>query len=233
MSNRIFIRNAPFLFYRLVRGSSSVSKGTRVIRNGGNTLSDITLTEASAMTQTPHMPLILGYAGTLPFLVGALATTMFPDLDSPARITQIYGSTILSFLGGVHWGIALRVPFAQSATSLIVSPARDFLISVVPSLIGTAAAIAPPHPGLGVLASSFAAFFVYDRIHLAPPAPIPAWYMRIRAPLTVAAAGGCAVAWLAVRRNVLTKDFQEILEPMSETLMSNDSDELPENSKKN
>lgn len=225
MFARIFTRNASYVMHRSVRNLTSMSNGARAT----NAPSSVTSSEASAMTQTPRMPQLLGYAGTLPFLVGALATTMFPDADNPARATQIYGSAILSFLGGVHWGIALRGPLSQSASaSLFNLPARDFFVSVVPSLVGSTAAIAPPHPGLAMLASSFAAFFVYDRIRLAPPAPIPAWYIRIRAPLSIAAAGGCAVAWLAVRRNLLIReDIQEILEPVSEALASPDSDTEP------
>lgn len=76
-------------------------------------------------------------------------------------------------------------------------------MSVVPSLVGWSAALATPDPGLLVLSGSFVILYAYDRFRLAASrvSPhIPPWYLPMRLPLTVAAAGGCAVAWYAVHQ---------------------------------
>ena len=75
---------------------------------------------------------ILGYLGTIPFL--SLAVTLLL-VDTQSRILvasalHLYGSIILSFLGGLQWG---RIACKQ------VNETSDkwFLIySVIPSLIG-------------------------------------------------------------------------------------------------
>lgn len=186
MSFRIVSQSRSIVTHRLFRRSSVSSSSSKATQS-----SDEITTHS---TQTPTIPQALGFGGALPFLAGAFVTSVLPDISLAVRVTQLYGASILSFLGGVHWGLALRNPTTTVA-------ARDFTVSVVPSLVAWGAAVAPPHQGLAVLSSSFVALFVYDRFRLALLAqPIPKWYFPMRLPLTVAAAGGCGVAWLAVRR---------------------------------
>lgn len=148
-------------------------------------------------TTTPDAPQFLGLAGVIPFATGALATAIAPETYIPmfATATQLYGASILSFLGGVHWGLALRHNPAVMT--------KDFVVSVIPSLVGWSAALANPNPGLAILSSSFVMLYGYDRFRLAASrvSPmIPSWYLPMRLPLTVAAAGGCAVSWYTVYR---------------------------------
>lgn len=105
-----------------------------------------------------------------------------------AHATQLYGASILSFLGGVHWGLALRAPST-----------RDFIYSVTPSLIAWGAALAPPPQGLAVLSGGFVAAWMWDEVRFRGGSKVPSWYRRLRRPLTIAAASGCALAWRAVR----------------------------------
>ena len=154
-------------------------------------------TASSQAIRTPDVPQFLGLGGVIPFACGALFTTVSPDayVTVFANATQLYAASILSFLGGVHWGLALR------HASIISS--RDFIVSVVPSLVGWGAALSSPHPGLLILSSSFAALYGYDRLRLAAARispSIPPWYLPMRLPLTVAAAGGCAITWITVYR---------------------------------
>lgn len=138
------------------------------------------------------MPQALGFGGVLPFAAGALVTTVAPGFTLGVQATQLYAASILSFLGGVHWGLALRNPAS-----------RDFVVSVVPSLVAWTAAVAAPHNGFPVLSASFAALYVYDMIRLRAPTKaglIPHWYLPLRAPLTLAAAGCCLVAALSTHR---------------------------------
>ncbi len=52
----------------------------------------------------------LGHAGLLPFLVALLGVGLAPSLevrDLAQRLAIGYGAAILSFVGAVHWGLAL------------------------------------------------------------------------------------------------------------------------------
>lgn len=137
-------------------------------------------------TQATAFAEYLGYAGALPFLVGGVATAI---LHQPilAQSVQLYGATIISFLGGVHWGVALRNPTRV-----------DFLYAVTPSLFGCSAALLHPPEGLPILAGGFAAAWMYDEVRFSKDGYW--WYRRLRRPLSVTAIVGCVLAWRGVRR---------------------------------
>ncbi|MCP1170093.1 DUF3429 domain-containing protein [Limimaricola litoreus] len=81
----------------------------------------------------PRAPLLLGLAGVLPFVWGAL-TTWFPGLAPdwlPQRLVGpyvqvFYGSVILSFMSGVLWGFATK---AEGRVAAI-----GYAVSVIPAL---------------------------------------------------------------------------------------------------
>ena len=84
----------------------------------------------------PRAPLLLGLAGLLPFLWGAL-TVLLPDLGlwtaqtlSPRfagpYVMLFYGAVILSFMSGVLWGFATRLKGGVAATG--------YALSVLPAL---------------------------------------------------------------------------------------------------
>ena len=82
------------------------------------------------MTRPPLAPLLLGLAGLLPFLAGALITLgLFPEntvLSQDGRLVLTrYGTIILCFMSGVLWGFATRAtgPQATVAYALSVIPA--------------------------------------------------------------------------------------------------------------
>ena len=140
------------------------------------------------LTQLPPVALRLGYAGLLPQLV-AVAALASGDLDW--RFTALaaafaYAALILSFLGGIWWGIAASVAGR--------APAWLWIVAVVPSLVAFASAIpwvigAPwPGPSLLVLGSALIAALAVDlrlvRLGLAPAA-----WMALRAPLSLGLGG--------------------------------------------
>src|SRR5208282_5305713 len=103
------------------------------------------------------MPLparVLGVAGLIPFALGALAVNFAPEIKAEAAATLLlYGSVILSFLGGIRWGFAvLEEEKAGWAYGL----------SVVPSLAAWFAAIVGGPGGLLVLAAAFAVWFFIE-----------------------------------------------------------------------
>jgi len=131
-------------------------------------------------TSFPQAAGVLGFAGALPFV--ALAGLSFYDNVNVSlqsiEILRLYGALILSFLGGIHWGLALGAAVPSLAASW-----RRYAVSVVPALWGWAAMLAPTYRGLIVLAVGFVLLLAYD-IFAARGSEAPAWYPRLRLPLT-------------------------------------------------
>ena len=146
---------------------------------------------APSPARIPIAALWLGPLGLIPFVAGALAPWLLPAERLPDAGLALagYGAVILSFLGGVHWGLA-----APAGRPLQIG------LSVLPSLIGWLALLVAnlyaPAPALWLLAAAFAALLPGDLLAagrgLAPP-----WYPRLRLPLTLVAVACLAVGALA------------------------------------
>jgi hypothetical protein len=133
------------------------------------------------MRTLPPLAILLGVAGLLPFVAGSLGAVS-PDSEL-ARLSLLavsgYGAVILSFLGGVHWGLALSAGTSQTQR---VQRAR-FGLGVVPALIGWAGLLVTfiglPKTGLLVLVAGFIALTIGEaratRVGL-----LPAGYMGLR-----------------------------------------------------
>ncbi|MGA0532237.1 DUF3429 domain-containing protein [Hansschlegelia sp. KR7-227] len=125
--------------------------------------------------EAPTVPLALGLGGLAPFIGLALAIALgYRDLlgVDAAFALVAYGATILSFLGGVHWGLALRHPSAEMRVALYVA-------AVVPPLWAWVGLLAGGAPGLGLLAAGLAAHGVVDATR-ANRFAAPRWYPRLR-----------------------------------------------------
>lgn len=98
----------------------------------------------------------LGLAGLSPFvLTAAVQWLPQPGWRMLAAMALLgYGAIIVSFLGGIHWGLAMR-----SATT---PPAR-LIWGVMPSLLGWLAVLLDRPWGLWVLALSLLACWWVDR----------------------------------------------------------------------
>jgi hypothetical protein len=126
----------------------------------------------------------LGAAGLLPFAATAALAWVGPDEWRGIALFALatYGMVILSFLGGVHWGLALNAPAAEAPHA-----APRYGLGVVPSLIAWAALLLPPVPGLVMLALAILATAGVEslaaRRGLVPPA-----YLRLRWALSLGAA---------------------------------------------
>ncbi|MEM8547062.1 MAG: DUF3429 domain-containing protein [Pseudomonadota bacterium] len=86
-----------------------------------------------------------------------------------------YAATILSFLGALHWGMAIGRPSAAGN-------ARLYAASVIPSLIAWVALALPPAGGAALLATGFAGWNQWERS--ACWNDYPAWFQRLRTLLT-------------------------------------------------
>lgn len=125
----------------------------------------------------------LGGLGALPFVCLSIAT-----LTASARFTPMlsfalltYGAVILSFLGGIRWGLAISRT-SESEIKLF----RQLGLSVAPSLLAWAALLTPAGTAHVILAVGFVVMLVVD-IAASRFGEAPAWYPRLRWPLSCAA----------------------------------------------
>jgi hypothetical protein len=99
----------------------------------------------------------LGHLGLLPFVLGALLVWVGLPAEPHAFVTlalSAYAGLIVSFLGGIHWGMALR----HSAP-----PASLFIWGVVATLVAWLAVLMPPYAGLVVHGVMLSACYAVDR----------------------------------------------------------------------
>ena len=138
----------------------------------------------------------LGGLGAIPF-VGLAAALVVPvgvsrELVVPALVG--YGAVILSFMGAIHWGLAIAPGTPDGDAGL----SSRLVGSVVPPLIGWAALLVPPVLGLLVLAAAFAALLAVD-IRATRRGLAPAWYPKLRVPLTLVVVAALLFAAVALR----------------------------------
>lgn len=133
--------------------------------------------------ETPRMVAWLGYGGLLPFIVLAAASFLDPARGGAWQQGLLnYGAVILSFVGALHWGLAMAgVPVSAARRNVA------YTWSVVPALIGWLSLLLDPFAGSALLAAGFAAHYVQDR-RVAQHAALPYWYLPLRLRLSVVAA---------------------------------------------
>lgn len=147
----------------------------------------------------PAGPLVLGLAGLAPFIALSLAVALqhprLLGLDAGFALAG-YGAVILSFLGGVHWGLAMRHPSAQTR-------ARLYALAVAPALWAWAGLLVGGAAGLATLAIGLAVHGAVDA-SLSGRFAAPRWYGRLRLLLsTIATIAVTAAAAVIAAQQVL------------------------------
>jgi len=134
---------------------------------------------------------ILGFAGLLPFM-GLAVTAWSVDVyhvSLPMDATVSYGALILSFLGALYWGRALRDNKVQTNGKWVIW-------SVIPFLVAWGLTFLPPFIGLvalmGMLVICIVMDYIAHRAHF-----LPSWMMRLRLMLTSGALCAVFAVWLA------------------------------------
>ena len=118
--------------------------------------SDALRGDASPSGAANPVALTLGYAGLVPFVAGAALTWLVHADVQPLVVDALakYAALIVSFLGGIHWGLGMRQP--------LPSPV-PFAWGVAPSLMAWVAVLMPPYAGLVVLGFALVACYLFDR----------------------------------------------------------------------
>ena len=138
----------------------------------------------------------LGGSGLLPF-AGLAASLVVLGPEQQLRATHAllaYGATILSFLGGIHWGMGISRQSNGDGSGL----AAQLALSVIPSLLAWVALLLTPVGGLLVLAAGIMMMLGVD-ILATRNGLAPAWYPRLRIPLSGAVALTLLAAVLVLR----------------------------------
>lgn len=133
------------------------------------------------MSQDARMPasaLTLGLAGLLPFIAAVIV--MQTNLQGYAPIATlsllVYGAVIVSFLGGVRWGVELSRTGAHPRW-------LPLTCSVISSLIAWPAVLIGGTSGLLLLTVAFIAQYLMDA-HAVRHNQIVQWYRSLRLILT-------------------------------------------------
>ncbi|GAN53342.1 hypothetical protein Tasa_009_137 [Tanticharoenia sakaeratensis NBRC 103193] len=154
------------------------------------------------MKRLPLLAYVLGLGGLVPFVLIALAMLLFGSFKPVPHLGAAmlaYGGAILSFLGAVHWGLALEqkaivVPGAARIDSL------RLLLGVCPSLVAWIAVyIGTTHDfRVGVLIEimGFIATYAVERT-AGKSGALPAGYLRLRMVLTTIVCLSLAASLLA------------------------------------
>ena len=142
---------------------------------------------AEAAAPNP-LALKLGYGGLLPFVLGA-ALIWIVRADAHAYVAELlaaYAAVILSFLGGIHWGLAMRLPAEDKA-----APTSMFVWGVLPSLVAWVAVIMPAYAGLVIQGAALVICYLVDR-KVYPRCGAGAW-LTLRFRLTLVSSLSCFI----------------------------------------
>jgi hypothetical protein len=138
----------------------------------------------------------LGYAGLTPFIAGALFVFLLSGRidDDPFNFVVLalssYAALIISFLGGIPWGLVMW----RSASGLALADAhrRALWTGIAYMLAAWVALLMPPHAGLVVMGALLITCYLTDRKRY-PELGVAGW-LTLRFRLTVVASMSCFLA---------------------------------------
>ena len=138
----------------------------------------------------PRIAWWLGYGGLIPFVVLSAAVVL--GLDSPGftatdAVSALlrYGAVIISFIGAVHWGVALSVAPPDKRNAM-------FVYSVIPALAAWLLLFFTAQVALVGMAVTVVVAFFTDQVLLF--AQVHPDYRRLRLQLTVVVAASLLAA---------------------------------------
>jgi hypothetical protein len=133
---------------------------------------------------------LLGYAGLIPFVVFSVGSwSALPIFENAMQVLIAYAAIILSFMGAIHWGMAMSRTESQRS--------QFYIASVIPALIAWLALLMPDVYALSVLLAGFIAIFAYDYA-VQRSQGLPGWYIAMRTSLTLIVAACLTAAIISI-----------------------------------
>ena len=123
------------------------------------------------------------------------AIWIWPELaEQMIFMALLYVGSIFAFLGGIQWGLAIKVDAEQDPNEPF---ALRLIIGVIPSLITFVALVIPSIYGGLLLIASLWLLLAFEWQRQGATA-LPAWYLPLRMNLTILLSGSlAAMFWLA------------------------------------
>ncbi|MCU6435151.1 DUF3429 domain-containing protein [Undibacterium sp. Jales W-56] len=134
----------------------------------------------------------LGFSGLIPFVLLSLACwIVHPDwLGYFIKAQLSYGIIILSFLGGLHWGVALMSHDRDTADTR-----KALLWGVIPTMIAWCSMVNMAIGFLVQMIGFAVAYQVDKRLYLSYE--LPDWFIILRRRLTVVVVTALALTFVA------------------------------------
>jgi hypothetical protein len=137
-------------------------------------------TQVTPSSRIPGAASFLGVAGLIPFVASTASLLLYPySITSLLYLQSAYGCSILSFMGGVHWGLAM------ANYGNMTSNTKRYALSVLPSLLGFSSLLVPHLPIQLLIQGAGFASLVYGDYKGHQKGLVPPWYIKLRVRLTL------------------------------------------------
>ncbi len=175
------------------RGGSAGHSGWRgYFRTDAAASNESSYREGARTSHVWTPPWVLGFAGVVPFVALAAIIRLGPQTWYAYWMAALsyYGAVILTFVGALQWAYALKRS-AQGGSAWL-----QYGFSVAPALIAWLSLLFSVWTALQMQAAGLLVCYAFDR-NMARFDPVPAWFLRMRAVLTLVGAASLTFArWI-------------------------------------
>ena len=146
------------------------------------------------MQKHQFSPVLLGYLGLIPFIVSSVLVWIPEYHHIATQSLTTYAAVIVTFIGGVHWGIAMQTLNAIDNDHHSVS--TQFIFSIIPSLVAWIAVVMNQSYSLLIIAICFVLFWYIEKVFFNKT--LKNWYRSLRTNLTFVATICIVIGWLGI-----------------------------------
>ena len=120
---------------------------------------------------------ILGFSGLIPFVIAIVSFSFNVDKIRVLEIIIVYGYTIITFLGGIYWGVGLNIKIGAK---------KYFFISTLPTIFVLISLLFP----LSLVSKiiyliCILNFFLYLEFSFLQTLKLPKWFLFLRIKLNI------------------------------------------------